>query len=397
MATPLTFEYRVEGVLTAVSPGPVTLGITRDLDDATVLAAGTATSNPSVGSYTYDATVHALSTSLDYSVTWTYTDETGTHTAVDTIEAADATRTLAAYRANIQYELGRFLETTTTAESASVLELVCGNLASSMAGPTTYGGYYLHISSGDLAGQERQVPGTGFANATGTFQVDRAFATVPASGVSVELSARLPATSIDGVRGVNYAINWALQRTWYPDRIALVPVTGQKFYSLQTWAHWFDRDIRVGRLWEAAKDALSNPMAHAGGAWLRYDGELPMLEIEIPFQAIDTVFYLSVLRVGHTWIKSGGSWSETHIGLDQDDDEARVDPNLVTQMALVQCYRQLANASTGGDRQGWLSECTTQAVKASILRNAMLDQFADGAAGKSGSRRATPYPSLVMS
>ncbi len=397
MATPLTFEYRVEGVLTPISPGPVTLGITRDLDDATVLAAGTATSNPSIGSYTYDATSLALSTALAYSVTWTYADVTGTHIVIDTIEAADATRTLGAYRANVQYELGRFLETTTTAESATVLSLVCGGLASSMAGPTTYGGYYVHISSGDLAGQERQVPSAGFANATGTFQVDRAFSALPALGVSVELAARLPATAMDGVRGVNYAINWALQRTWYPDRIALVPVAGQKFYSLQTWAHWFDRDIRIGRLWEASADALSNPQAHDGGAWMRYDGELPMLEIEVPFQASDTIFYLSVLRPGHTWVKSGGSWSETHIGLDQDSDEALVSPNLVTQMALVQCYRQLANASTGGDRQAWLSEVQAQATKAVMLRNAMLDQFQDGAAGKSGNRRATPYPSLVLS
>lgn len=397
MTVPLTFEYRVLGTLTAVSPGPVTIGITRDVDGATILAPGTATSNPSTGVYTYDATALALSTSLAYSVTWTYTDASGVHTVVDTIEAADATKTLRAYRVNVQYELGRFLETVTTAESSSALELVCGNLASSMAGSTTYGGYYAYLSDGVLAGQERQIPESSFANATGTLTVDRAFGGTPASGVSVELAARLPATATDGVRGVNYAINWALQRTWYPDRIAFTPVAQQKFYSLQTWAHWFDRDIRVGRLWSAAADAYSNPQAHPGGAWLRYDGELPMLEVEVPFDSTDTIFYLSVLRPGHTWIKSGGAWSETHVGLDADDDEARVDPNLVTQMALVQCYRQLANASTGDDRKGWLAEWTDQATKAARLRNAMLDQFADGAAGKSGNRRATPYPSLVMS
>lgn len=393
MANLLTFEYRLAGVLTTPTPGPVTLGITRNSDAAVILAAGAVPSNPSTGVYTYDPTALALSTSLIYTATWTYTDADGVHTAQDTVEAADASRTLAAYRQNVQWELGRFLTGTTDSVSANATDLICSTLADADGHTTSYAGWYALLTSGALAGSERPVAKAGFVAATGTLTAARTFGGLAASGVSFELSNRLPATAIDGARGVNFAVNWAVQRLWFKDRISFTPVANQKFYSLLPWAHWLTRELRIGRIYRAAVDTYSNPEPVAGGCWLRYDGELPMLELDVAFASTDTIFYLEVIRPGHSWIKSGGAWSESTVGLVANADEALCDPNLVTQLALVECYRQLANASVGNDRTTWLAERQVQAAGAARLRAAMLEEFAQGAAS-AGRRVLTPYPSL---
>lgn len=390
----LTLRNIVDGVQTASGVVSVTIGITRTSDGSTILAASTATTAAGGGLYTYDPTALALSASLAYSAAWVITDASGPHTVTDTIEAADSSRTLAAYRQNVQYELGRFITGTTTSANANATDLICSTLVDSDGHTTSYAGWYALISSGALAGAERPIAAkTGFTAATGTLTAGRTFGGLAASGVSFELASRLPATALDGVRGVNFAVNWALQRLWFRDRISFTPVANQKFYSLLPWAHWLDRELRIGRVYRAAVDAFSNPEPQAGGAWLRYDGELPMLELDQALASTDTIFYVEVIRPGHTWIKTGGGWSESTVGLTADTDEALCAPNLVTQLALVECYRQLANGSVGNDRQAWLQERAVQAAGAARLRAAMLVGFPQGAA--SATRRVlTPYPSL---
>lgn len=383
MANPLTFEYRIGGVLTPVAPGPVTIGITRNSDSATILASGTATTNASAGVYTYDPTSLALSSSLAYTATWTYIDGSGSHSVADTIEAADGTRTLQAYRRNVQYRLGRFLVVPTT-NIGTASELVIDQLVDSDGATTTYNGVYAYLASGALQGQERAVAGRGFTAATGTFGLNRSFGSVVASGVQVEIAHQLPATSMDGIEGVNASVNWALRRCWFRDRISFTPVAGQKFYSLQPWAHWLTRDLRIGQIYSQALDTLSNPTPWRGGCQLRHDGEIPMLEIGVPFSSTDTIFYLEVLRPGHTWIQSGGAWSESTAGLVSDSDQALVNPDLVTEMALVHALRQLSVSGELDDYGPWHAREQEQALKAARLRNAMLEGFTLGATRQQG-------------
>lgn len=397
MADLLTFQYRVDGVLTSSGVTSVTLGITRDSDDAVMLAPGTSTVNPSVGIYTYDPTALALSPSLIYTVTWTYVDGDGTHAVTDTLEASDSTRSLLAYRRKVQGELGRFRVLTTTAASASAdatRELICGALVDSDGRSTQFGGRYAYLASGALLGEERRVGSTGYTASSGTLLVSRAYSGTPASGVTVELASALPATDFDDVEGVNSAINWALRRTWFRDRLSFTPVADQKFYSLLPYLHWLRDDFRLGHIYDDATDALGNPTIHRGGSWLRDDGELPMLEIAVPFPATATIFFQDVLRPGHTWIKQGGAWSESTTGLVSDSDEALVDPNLIVEMALVHCYGQLSKLAEPGERGQFEDRQKQQALKAAKLKSAMLQSFPDGAVGKSG-RRNSPFPALT--
>lgn len=397
MATPLTFQYRVNGVLppdAETTVTSVTIGITRDSDSAQILPAGSATSHPSAGTYTYDPTLLQLSSSLSYTVTWIYVDADGTHVATDKVEASDQTRTLKAYRQNVQYELGRFLTGTTTSSSLGTTDLICSALADSAGSVSQFDGWYLLVTSGVRSGDERAMPRAGVVPASGTLTVGRAFSTPLVTGVDFELASRLPATATGGVRGVNFAVNWALQRTWFRDRISLTPVANQRFYSLGPWSGWLNRGLRIGQLYTAPPDALSNPQRHWGAVQLRYDGELPMLELDTPFGATDTIFYLEVIRPGHTWTQSGGAWSETTQGLLQDSDQALVSPNLVTQLALVQCYRQLANTSVGADRTNWLGQAAAQAAGCAKLRTAMLEEFPRGAAEPARQLQLTSYPSF---
>lgn len=393
MADLLTFEYRVDGILTSTGVTSVTIGIVRVSDSAVVLAPGAATVNPSAGIYTYDPTALALSSSLAYTATWTYIDGDGSHAAVDTIEAEDTSRSLSAYRRALQYRLGRFQVATTTAASVSgtaTRELICGTLADADGATTQYAGYYAAVASGVLAGQERILARTGFTAATGTLLTTRAYGDTPASGVEVELSNRLPATPLDGAEGVNAAINWALRRCYFRDRISFEPVEGQRFYSLLPHRHWLDSDLRIGQVFTAAVDAFSNPEPKQRGASIRLDAELPMLEIDVPFTATDTTFFVEVLRLGHTWIKSGGSWSESTVGLVADTDQALVDPDLLVEIALVHCYRQLMQFCEPGERNQWRAEYTEQAAHAVRARSSMLADFLEV---KNTPKAA--YPTLV--
>ncbi len=61
-----------------------------------------------------------------------------------------------------------------------------------------------------------------------------------------------------------------------------------------------------------------------------------------------------------------------------------VNPDLLTEVALVHCLRQLMVTGQVDDRATWKAEMQEQALRAARLRNAMLEGFTLGATRQSG-------------
>lgn len=393
MTSIATTYYYVNGVLNddtvtsvTLSDAGATYGIRRvnvDGTYTTMLAAAAATAHPSEGTYTYDYTALALDSSYNYQVSFKIVDSLyGTTYQVELIQAADQSRTLAGYRQSLARRLGRWGAYTTSSAGSSTSELVCASLADSDKESSAYNAAYAYLTSGALSGIQRRVKSGGYANGTGALTMSRAFGSTPAISVSFELLFRLPATDQDDARGLHSCINEALQSCWLIDRLSFTGAVNDHNYSLTSYP-WLRRPEQIGQLYGPVTDAtLDNPPPWGGGVRLRLDGEAPLLEIAGSFAATDT-FYLDVLRPANTRIKSTGAWGESTAGLVSDSDEALIDDQLLTEVALAYAYTALADLGGPSEQDGWKMKAREQALTAVRMKERMLPKLPANTAGRS--------------
>lgn len=371
MASIVSITRFINGVpdQTTLGPVTVTLGITRDSDSAVVLPAGTATTNPSTGVYSYDYGGLALDPAQTYTATFTVVDATGSTPVVRSIAATASRRSLRAYRRALvgQNQLGPYAQLVTSANAAAADQLVIATLADTDRNEKGYQGVHAYVASGALVGQQRRVKLGGFSAASGTLTMSRAFSAPCLAGSVVELHSRLPAIATeDGRVGLRECINWALEVCPQVIRLEFSGVSGQYQYGLENFP-WLTDEVQVGPAYDPASAAGLNPNAHTGGARLRLDAETPLLELDSPFTTGQT-FEVELSIPGDRWIKSGGAWGRSEVGLVNEDDEALVDRRLVEQVGLAYAYRALAGLVEPRESDYWLRRAEAQEKRAAWIR-----------------------------
>jgi hypothetical protein len=113
-----------------------------------------------------------------------------------------------------------------------------------------------------------------------------------------------------------------------------------------------------------------------GGGHIRPDADVGVLELDVPFSTDDETFWLEVARPDKRWIKSGGAWGSSNVGLQAEDDEALADPRLVTEFVLAFAFEALiGQAADDAEARHWEKAAATQHTKAAALRSELLDKL----------------------
>lgn len=258
---------------------------------------------------------------------------------------------LLTYRRDAAVELGRFVVNTTTATGSSdMLSFTCASLVSANAG----GGNlfqsswaYLNAETGpNLAAQRAVLNSGGYNNDNGSITVDRAYATVVASGTGFEILTKLPAITDDlGTVGIREIVNDQLLTMPPIDLLPVSGVTGMSAYDVTTAYPWLtDKSQILGIYFQNVGEDYPKATSHGWG-WL-YDADAPRLLLPgEPFTTGET-FYIKAHRPAQTWIRTSGTWAADTNGLQHDADEALPLRPVMRAQVLSVCYRML------GSRQG---------------------------------------------
>jgi hypothetical protein len=231
---------------------------------------------------------------------------------------------------------------------------------------------YLHTwvmpVEGTTAREIRRVTAESALNLnTGELAVWPEFSAPVEVDVQVEISRLLPHDDDDGWVGARSCINRALSELWSPQRLDVSGVDGQPSYSLSTYEDWLDPDA-VRELYAPAVDATLNPYARGGYDAVRAGGTLNLQVY--PTLAADDAASLEVFRPSDTFIKVGGIWGASSVGLVNDSDEHLHHPEVVVTVALAHAYASLASGPDG-NRYDALAQ--RQRLKANVLKLNHLD------------------------
>jgi hypothetical protein len=216
---------------------------------------------------------------------------------------------------------------------------------------------------------------------TGELTVSPPFSAQIASGVDVELHRLLPPVDDDGWTGLLTCINNALREMWTTDRLSITGVAGQPSYSLSAYEEWLDPEA-ILELRRQALDTTLNPFPAGTFSPVR---DADSLTVQIaPTLATGDASTLEVFRPLDTWIKVGGVWAASTVGMVNDSDEALINPDLLVAVALAHVYAALA---AGPDGSRYDDRARKQRMQANVLKEMHLDH----SQRRSGSSLAVGY------
>lgn len=354
-------------------------GIKRVSDGTLMLApTGTGVTNPSTGVYQYDYTALALDPTYSYYIYWKAVKSGFDDLYVtETIQSADTSRTLLGYRRAMgrSGKFGRWgLYTTTEAATGSdaTRTLISTSLIDLVGQPTKYNNAYPLITSGALAGTQRRVTDSGFTGSVGALLLNRTLGATAALGVDFEVWHRLPALPQDDQTSIRDLLNQALGNLYTVRTLTLTGVTDQQVYSVAAYP-WLQRQEQIGPIYAVETDSTKIPARHSGGAQLHYNGSTPVLWVPVAFDTADSI-KVDVAQPCNTYIRSGGTWGDSTVGLVDDSDAAMADPDLVREMVLAFYWEALAEL-VPSERKFWSDKAAAQHIKAAQLRGAITPKM----------------------
>jgi hypothetical protein len=339
-----------------------------------------AVTNPSAGVYEYDYESHALDPSESYRIWFRFVASGfSDRYESETIQAADQSRTLRGLRRALfrSGKLGRYQLVTTSATPTggdAARTLVSDELVDFDKSANAYDGVYAFLADGALVGQQRRASKGQFTNSTGTLLLARPFSGTVESGTVVELCFRLPAIAADGVSGIRECLNQALRVLPIPDRLTFTASDANQLHYDTDDYPWLLRGERLGAVYQVPSAATDNPSPWPGAISWRADASAPQLELRYPFNVGDT-FQVLVARPAATWIRSGGTFGESTVGLVDDDDAVYLEPTIVIEAALAYAYGTLAELTSGDERNNWAEKAARQHHKAARLKADLLDEI----------------------
>jgi hypothetical protein len=122
----------------------------------------------------------------------------------------------------------------------------------------------------------------------------------------------------------------------------------------------------------------------SGGSELRIDADTPYL-ITGSGIAVGTTFTIDVMRPRSSWIKRGGTWGESTVGLQDDTDECKGSVAQIVTVAEYLICRHMENSDPAGPKGNW-------ALRAARIANSarpwLQKQYVRGSKGTGYGRAA---------
>ena len=198
--------------------------------------------------------------------------------------------------------------------------------------------------------------------------VERSFSLLVPSGTAFEIHA-IPPLRAGRQAGTHHAINRALRVILREDSVAVPGVTGQYRYDVTATFPWLTNP----NLFLSAHytETIGSVDTYAiPGARLRFDANVVYL---LPNTSITTgqTFPVRVLRPLATWIKVGGVWGESTVGLVDDADECLGDLDAISLVAAFHVAEAQAGQCVVGsaEQQWWLAHARAFASRSPFLRD----------------------------
>lgn len=241
----ITYYRRINGVLTnastvTLSDSTGTYGILRLDNRAVSVAAGTATSNPQTGIYTYDTS--ALDPTYTYVASWKIVSTFGTTYHTEVLNPQGTTVTRGQIRANAAriMNLLRAEGTTTAATSSTITDASTfdGGLAAASDSQRVFDGCFILMTSGPAMGQWREITPGVYNPAAGTLTVSPQWNPSPTLGGGDNYEIYAAIRPDDWSLRDNYTVvDNALKRCRYVRRtpLTLVPDGDMESSGVSSW------------------------------------------------------------------------------------------------------------------------------------------------------------------
>jgi hypothetical protein len=279
---------------------------------------------------------------------------------------ASARRSLLALRRLVAQALHSLTVVTTTAPGNAAGTSIIGTRLANAITANRYKHAWVMPVTGTQATVMRRVRSEDALNlTTGELMVAPAFPGQVASGVDVELHRLLPPDDDDGWTGLRSLINQALGECWVTQRLPMTGVNGQASYSLAAYEEWLDPDA-VLEVRRAALDGTLN--SFAAGQFVAV-GDVDALSVQIaPTLPTGNAATVEVFRPTDTWIRVGGVWGPSTVGLVNDSDECLLTPDLVVAVTLANAYESLATGPEGARYDALATKARTAANVAKLMQ-----------------------------
>lgn len=169
--------------------------------------------------------------------------------------------------------------------------------------------------------------------------------------------------------GIHSLLNRALAAMWMTYTLT-IPVTGAgRLLSLAAYP-WITKASQLGLVRGPAatdEDALHSVVDHCA---ITFRGEVPYLQL--PWAISGGNLYVDLFRKRNTWIKSGGTWATSTVGLVSETDECMGVLEEITLVAYYHYCLMMAYADPRGVSASWLARAKQAA--ADIAPSLVWDQ-----------------------
>ncbi len=196
----------------------------------------------------------------------------------------------------------------------------------------------------------------------GYVTLDRALATTVAAAETIEILGRFPALGYEEAPGLHWAINEALAVMHGPRKESIVG-DGTHRIDVSSSLPWAKRPEQLIRVFSPDANNGYGPQPMIGKAWLEPDGEKMWLHIPERV-ASGATFSAQFRRPYSTWIRTGGTWGASTVGLVNETDEALPEVDRVTAVAYWMLARRMARRGPKPQQDAWTKEAQEAAEEA---------------------------------
>ncbi len=202
-----------------------------------------------------------------------------------------------------------------------------------------------------LASTVLTISGTAATSLVGYTVLNRPLTTALQPNTAFE-GHKWPVRDDDRKKGLHTALNEALERLFVADRLSVTGLgSSVNRYTLAAYP-WITDEGQLIETQDQEYISGLDPYPLSGGSMIRLDGDVPYL-ITGAGVASGTVFTIDVMRPRSSWIKRGGTWGESTVGLQDDTDECTGPASRIVTFAEWIICRHMENGDPAGPRGNW--------------------------------------------
>jgi hypothetical protein len=223
-----------------------------------------------------------------------------------------------------------------------------------------YGGYATadEVATGSAGSGDTEV---------GYLDLERPLTAVVNPGTAYEIHA-IPPLRAGRHAGVHAAINRALRVMLREDTVAIEATSGTYRYDVTTQLPWATPEHFVSAHFVETVSGLDTWAVP--GAHLRYDGNTILLVPNATYST-DQEFPVRLLRPLSSYVKTGGTWGESTVGLVDEEDECLGNLDSISLVAAFYLAEQQADGCRVGTNEQvyWMAKAKQLAERTPFLRD----------------------------